>query len=92
MLLHQYPEGSPTYFSLPAGHAVVTGACVTVLKTMLDLHDISGNARFWFPPSYEASQDGESRVLYTGGDLTVIGDLINLLLTYPMVVILQEFM
>lgn len=76
LLLNQYPEGSPTHPSLPAGHAVVAGACVTVLKAMLDLHDTSGNARSWSPnPAYEASQDGESRVLYTGGNLTVIGEL-----------------
>lgn len=35
LLAGLYPEGSPTHPSLPAGHAVVAGACVTVLKAML---------------------------------------------------------
>lgn len=32
----QYPEGSPAHPSYPAGHAVVAGACATVLKAMFD--------------------------------------------------------
>ncbi len=31
-----YPEGSPAHPSYPAGHAVVAGACITVLKAILD--------------------------------------------------------
>ncbi len=31
-----YPEGSPTHPSYPAGHAVVAGACTTILKAFFD--------------------------------------------------------
>jgi len=31
-----YPEGSPTHPAYPAGHATVSGACVTVLKAFFD--------------------------------------------------------
>lgn len=31
-----YPEGSPSHPSYPAGHAVVSGACITVMKAFLD--------------------------------------------------------
>ena len=31
-----YPEGSPTHPSYPAGHAVIAGACVTILKAFFD--------------------------------------------------------
>ena len=31
-----YPEGSPTHPSYPAGHSVIAGACVTVLKAFFD--------------------------------------------------------
>jgi hypothetical protein len=75
LLLNQFPEGSPTHPSLPAGHAVVAGACVTVLKAMLDLHDSNNDAKMWNPTAYEASADGESRIQYNGNDLTVVGEL-----------------
>ncbi|MBA3953732.1 vanadium-dependent haloperoxidase [Candidatus Dependentiae bacterium] len=31
-----YPEGSPTHPSCPAGHAVIAGACVTVIKALFE--------------------------------------------------------
>jgi len=34
-----YPEGSPTHPSFPAGHACVAGACVTIMKAFLKLHN-----------------------------------------------------
>ncbi|WP_439027513.1 vanadium-dependent haloperoxidase [Haloarchaeobius sp. DT45] len=36
LLSQAYPEGSPTHPSYPAGHAVLAGACVTVLKAYFD--------------------------------------------------------
>jgi hypothetical protein len=36
LLPQVYPEGSPLHPSYPAGHAVVAGACVTILKTYFD--------------------------------------------------------
>jgi len=32
----EYPEGSPTHPSYPAGHAVVAGACTAILKAFFD--------------------------------------------------------
>jgi len=31
-----YPEGSPAHPAYPAGHAVIAGACVTILKAFFD--------------------------------------------------------
>ncbi len=31
-----YPEGSPQHPSYPAGHAVIAGACVTIIKAIFD--------------------------------------------------------
>ena len=42
-----FPEGSPTHPAYPAGHALVAGACVTILKAFLDTHDNEGNKRKW---------------------------------------------
>jgi len=43
-----YPEGSPAHPSYPAGHAVVAGACTTVLKAFLDesvlMKDLAGGS------------------------------------------------
>jgi len=41
-----YPEGSPTHPSYPAGHAVLAGACATLLKAFFDadvlMKDLAG--------------------------------------------------
>jgi len=41
-----YPEGSPTHPSYPAGHAVLSGACTTLLKAFFDgdtlMKDLNG--------------------------------------------------
>lgn len=36
LLPQAFPEGSPTHPSYPAGHAVIAGACVTVLKAVFE--------------------------------------------------------
>lgn len=36
LLPQAYPEGSPTHPSYPAGHAVIAGACATVVKAYFD--------------------------------------------------------
>lgn len=36
LLSQVYPEGSPTHPSYPAAHAVIAGACVTVIKAIFD--------------------------------------------------------
>jgi hypothetical protein len=71
LLPQAYPEGSPMSSSYNAGHAVVAGACVTILKA-------------WFNESYPISdpvvpnEAGTALVPYTGPDkdrLTVGGEL-----------------
>lgn len=75
----QFPEGSPTHPSWPAGHATVAGACVTVLKAMLQCHNSDGSQIPWVSGSRTAehSIDGDSLVSYTDSDassMTVIGE------------------
>lgn len=59
----QYAEGSPTHPSYPAGHAVLSGACATYLKIMLD------DAMLWSEltslPVVE-SRNGDTLVSYAG--------------------------
>ena len=70
----QYPEGSPTHPSHPAGHAVVAGACCTILKAMFNCHDENGNQLPW-PEGAKHSIDGDSLVDF--GDahkMTIVGE------------------
>jgi hypothetical protein len=68
LLPQAYPEGCPTHPSYPAGHAVIAGACATVLKACLDESHV-------LPEPVEASPDGLSLRPWKGGDLTVGGEL-----------------
>lgn len=63
-----YPEGSPAHPSYPAGHAVIAGACVTVLKALFD-------ESFEIPQPVEPSPDGKTLHRFTGARLTVGGEL-----------------
>jgi hypothetical protein len=63
-----YPEGCPTHPAYPAGHAVIAGACATVLKAVF-------NESFVMRHPVEASVDGHSLTSYKGPDLTVGGEL-----------------
>lgn len=68
-LSQAYPEGSPTHPSYPAGHGMVAGACITVLKFFFDGDDI-------FPHPVMPSVDGLALQPYTGPEnLTVNGEL-----------------
>ena len=67
LLPQAYPEGSPTHPSYPAGHAVISGACATVLKACLDESHV-------LPEPVQASPDGLPPAL-EGADLTVGGEL-----------------
>lgn len=71
----QFPEGSPTHPSYPAGHSTVAGACTTILKAFFD------TTKTWvgdlgLTPKH--SIDGISLVNYTDVDasgMTVLGEL-----------------
>jgi len=63
-----YPEGCPAHPSYPAGHAVIAGACVTVLKAVFD-------ESFVVPNPVVASDDGLSLLPHYGPDLTLGNEL-----------------
>jgi hypothetical protein len=68
MLPGAYPEGCPTHPSYPAGHAVIAGACVTVLKAFFD-------ESYVVPEPVVPSADGLALRPYQGPPLTVGGEL-----------------
>jgi len=63
-----YPEGAPTHPSYPAGHATISGACVTVLKAFFD-------ESFLIPQPKVPDRDGLALLDWTGVPLTVGGEL-----------------
>jgi membrane-associated phospholipid phosphatase len=63
-----YPEGCPIHPSYPAGHAVIAGACATVLKAFFD-------EPFPIDDPVVVSADGLRLAPYQGKDLTVGGEL-----------------
>ncbi|MBK8286502.1 MAG: vanadium-dependent haloperoxidase [Ahniella sp.] len=63
-----FAEGSPTHPSYPAGHAAIAGACTTVLKAFF-------KESFVIPDPVVASDDGTTLNPYTGGSLTLGGEL-----------------
>jgi len=62
------PEGSPLHPTYPAGHAVMAGAAVTMLKAFF-------NGNFVIPNPVMPNEDGTALVPYTGGPLTIEGEL-----------------
>jgi membrane-associated phospholipid phosphatase len=69
-----YPEGSPSHPAYPAGHAVVAGACATILKIFYD------GCQKWNYPVYESDSSGEelqdlSENLSNPFDMTVNGEI-----------------
>lgn len=76
LLKLMYPEGSPTHPSYPAGHAVLAGACVTVLKAFFKTHDSTLNPLLW-PKTPQHSLDGDTIQNYKlldKNDLTICGE------------------
>ena len=77
-LLLQFPEGSPTHPSHPAGHATVSGACSTVLKAMLNTHN-GLNKINWSDLGLAVvhSVDGDNLVSYPNStsNMTIVGEL-----------------
>lgn len=77
LLLMMYPEGSPTHPSCPAGHAVVSGACTTVMKAFLKTHD-SDNIPLNWPSEAKHSINGNDLVTYINDDkniMTIVGEI-----------------
>ena len=79
-----YPEGSPTHPSHPAGHAVVAGACTTILKAMFVCHDTDETTRkLWVRSAVPNSRavhsiDGTALDDFTdpsGAEMTIVGEL-----------------
>lgn len=68
LLPQAFPEGSPLHPAYGAGHAVVAGACVTILKAWFD-------ESFVIPNPVVASADGLSLLPYVGAPLTLGGEL-----------------
>ncbi|HUG74075.1 MAG TPA: vanadium-dependent haloperoxidase [Acidimicrobiia bacterium] len=68
LLCTAYPEGCPIHPSYPAAHAVVAGACVTILKALFD-------ESYVVPEPVEATPDGRELHPYGGPPLTVGGEL-----------------
>ena len=68
LLCTAYPEGCPIHPSYPAAHAVVAGACVTVLKAFFD-------ESYVLPEPMEATPDGRTLRPYQGPPLTAGGEL-----------------
>ncbi len=64
-----YPEGSPVHPAYPAGHAVVAGACCTVLKAWI-------HEDYIIPNPVEASRDGSTLESLGGLELR-LGDEVN---------------
>jgi len=76
LLTLMYPEGSPTHPSYPAGHAVVAGACSTILKAFFKTHDSTYNPLPWTPP-IQHSTNGISKITYNEADskeITICGE------------------
>ncbi|ACV63614.1 phosphoesterase PA-phosphatase related [Desulfofarcimen acetoxidans DSM 771] len=68
LLPQAFVEGCPTHPSYPSGHAVYTGAGVTMLKAFF-------NESFVIPNPVLASADGLSLLPYSGPPLAVGGEL-----------------
>ena len=68
LLPQAYPEGSPLHPSYPSGHAVIAGACATVLKAFF-------HEPFPIEEPVVPRADGLSLAPYTGPALTVGGEL-----------------
>jgi hypothetical protein len=63
-----YPEGCPPHPAYPAAHAVIAGACATILKAFF-------KEEFAIPNPVVAAPDGLSLQPFTGGPLTIGGEL-----------------
>lgn len=77
LLPQAFPEGCPLHPSYPAGHASVAGACSVVLKAFFDENGLVTDA-------VVSNSDGTAVVPYTGGALTVGGEINKLVFNIAM--------
>lgn len=63
-----YSEGCPVHPAYPAGHAVIAGACATIIKAFFD-------ESFVIPEPVVASADGLVLLPYSGPPLTLGGEM-----------------
>tara|TARA_B110000046_G_scaffold183330_1_gene219229 strand:- start:327 stop:1994 length:1668 start_codon:yes stop_codon:yes gene_type:complete len=70
-----FSEGSPTHPSFPAGHATVSGACVTVLKAMLKTHDGNNDKLGWPLQAVESRNGTELEDVADATGMTIVGEL-----------------
>jgi hypothetical protein len=68
LLSQAYPEGCPNHPAYPAAHAVVAGACATLLKAIFD-------GSWVLPAPVEPTADGATLAPYTGAALTLGGEV-----------------
>ncbi len=77
LLPQAYVEGCPLHPSYPAGHAVIAGACTTVLKALFQETDLISGA-------VTPSEDGLTLIPDTTDALTIGGELNKLAFNIPM--------
>ena len=77
LLPQAYVEGCPLHPSYPAGHAVASAACATLLKALFDETAVVNGA-------VAPSADGLSLTPYTDTALTIGGELNKLAFNIPM--------
>ena len=68
LLPQAYPEGAPTHPAYGAGHATISGACITILKAFFDESKT-------IESPMQSNADGTALVAYSGSTLTVLGEL-----------------
>lgn len=76
LLAHAYPEGAPNHPAYPAGSAVIAGVQATLLKATFDESYVIPD------PVTPDSVDPTRLVPYTGGPLTVGGEINKLAVNY----------
>ena len=70
LLPQAFPEGSPVHPAYGAGHAVVAGACVTILKAVFD-------ESFVIESPVVATADGTATTPYNGPEVLTVGGELN---------------
>jgi len=77
LLSQAFVEGCPLHPAYPAGHAVIAGACATVLKALFEETALVSGA-------VTPTDDGKSLIPATGPALTIRGEINKLAFNHPM--------